>query len=181
MTDLGNMGGLDSWATAVSANGLVIAGYVQTRSPYRYVAFTYSNGKVTRFREEANSQPAAVSADGSVVVGWTETGVNNVLHKAPFVFSKGTVTVLDTEHLDTPYQGQNSFGTGVSADGSVVVGYVEAGHIGSNPAFVYTEGTVTLLPLSDAHAYGVSADGQAMVGRIADSASHPKRAGFLFQ
>jgi probable HAF family extracellular repeat protein len=175
MTDLGNMGGVKSYATAVSADGSTIVGYIITESQ-QHQAVTYSNGKATLIQMGFNSEAYAVSADGAVVVGWAEvhtrggSGPTTPVRR-PLVYSKGTPTILDT-----PQPQENSFATGVSADGSVVVGYI------LDRSFVYTEGTLTLLPLQNASAQAVSSDGQAVVGGLAGLLSpyQPPR-GFLFQ
>lgn len=104
-------------------------------------------------------EPAAVSADGGVVVG-TKPGLWKAVRWTP----GGGTSVLEM----LPGYGHRSFGAGVSGDGSVVAG-VSFNSSGLSQAFRWTAdgGTVGLghLPGHDqSFASGVSADGSVVVG-----------------
>ena len=109
------------------------------------------------------SSAFGVSADGLVVVGWsdddvitkafrwTELGGMEDLGGLPGIFE-------DTEARST------------SADGSVIVGYSESGHNNLPEAFRWTSGGMVglgFLPGIDfrSYAYDVSSDGLVVVGR----------------
>ncbi|MBX3322952.1 MAG: hypothetical protein KF757_08175 [Phycisphaeraceae bacterium] len=106
----------------------------------------------------SNSNARGISADGSVVVGYSAT-VSGTQHAFRWTADEGM------QDLGT-MGGSNSFAFGVSADGAVVVGYSdsELGH----RAFRWTSGggmqDLGTLGGSWARAYGVSADGSVVVG-----------------
>ena len=131
------------------------------------------------------SEPSAVSGDGSVAVG---NGFNaDGELRAVLWNSSGQVTTLGELEGYT----YSSMASGISADGSIVVGIANRAEIiedengnthiyanKHNQAFIWTgeTGMVSLGQLADAYkdssmALGVSADGSVVVGKAAPSAS----------
>jgi uncharacterized membrane protein len=124
------------------------------------------------FHNLGRVEPRAVSGDGSVVVGGyaLPNPIDEEFEAFRWTSSEGVVGLGD-------FPGRNfeSFATGVSADGSVIVGYgtIDAGFMG----FRWTAAT-GLVPLGSAPAengysaaWDVSADGQTVVGTTGPSES----------
>ena len=156
-TPLGLFGGDLSRATDVSANGSVVVGIVADVATDRFEVFHWTSAQVM-FRPALVQDLAAVSADGSVVVGTSRSG-------EAFRWTPGGAF----EGLgDLPGGVFNSFGLGVSADGQVVVGASTTAT--GDEAFRWTRATgmVALgdLPGGDRRsvARGVSLDGSVVVG-----------------
>ena len=116
------------------------------------------------------SSANAVSADGSVIVGYSYLTGNSVRHA--FKYTGSTMTDLGT------LGGTDSFASAVSADGSVIVGASHTIGGRNNHAFKYTGSTMTDLGTlggTASSAYAVSADGSVIVGYsrlTGDSGSH---------
>lgn len=105
--------------TTMSANGAVIAGWYFGAASGEY-AFQWSNGTFTPIPDTTvSSRAAAVSADGSVVVGQLNPSLDNA---GAFSWSQGGVT-----DLPLPKGFSTSAATGVSNNGSAIVGYMAAG------------------------------------------------------
>jgi probable HAF family extracellular repeat protein len=101
-----------------------------------------------------------VSADGSVIVGWS-----NIFRREAFRWTEsGGMVGLGA----LPGDDSSSYANGVSADGSVIVG--SSSSVNGSEAFRWTEssGIVSLgaLPADASYGYanGVSADGSVIVG-----------------
>lgn len=146
--------------TGLSADGKVVigAGFV-SGSNFSEYAFVWTNGTMTQITGVGSlSQPTGVSANGSVVVGFTDG-----LGATGWVWSASTgATVF------APPQGFTSaFPSAVSADGSVIVGSA-SGNL-PDRAFRWTQasGTVLLGVLpgdTNSGANAVSGDGMVVVG-----------------
>jgi probable HAF family extracellular repeat protein len=114
---------------------------------------------------EWDSYPSAVSADGSVVVGWS-----GGIYEYPDTTGRRAFRWTRAGGLEvlSPLAGHaSSFATGVSADGSVVVG--TSGPVANERAFRWTRagGTQDLGTLAGherSRAAGVSGDGSVVVG-----------------
>jgi probable HAF family extracellular repeat protein len=118
------------------------------------------------------SRAQAVSADGSVVVGYSQ---NASSQDNAFRWSAGVLTNLGT------LGGTYSIAAAVSADGSVVVGYSQNAS-SQNNAFRWSAGVMTNLgTLGGTYSYAqaVSADGSVVVG-YSENASNESRA-FLYR
>ena len=77
LTDLGTLGGDESGAAAVSADGSVVVGGAQNASnQYRAYRWTSTGGMENLGTTPAGDTTLYVSADGSTVVGTTEYGSN---------------------------------------------------------------------------------------------------------
>jgi probable HAF family extracellular repeat protein len=130
MSDLGTLGGTNSSANGVSADGKVIVGYSQITGDSAEHAFKYTGTTMSDLGTLGGTYSSAngVSADGSVIVGYSYTG-NNASHA--FKYSGGTMSDLGT------LGGTNSNANGVSADGKVIVGYSDITGDSTTHAFVY--------------------------------------------
>ena len=179
MSDLGTLGGADSIAYGVSGDGVVVVGYSYINGAvnhaFRWVATAGGGGTMTDLGTLGGtySYANAASSDGSVVVGNSYIAGNTANN--PFRWTTaagpnggGTMTDLGT------LGGTGGGASGVSADGSVVVGYSSKAD-GATHAFRWTTaagpngggtmadlGTLSGKTSSDARA--VSADGEVVVG-----------------
>ncbi|MDH6249859.1 putative HAF family extracellular repeat protein, partial [Polynucleobacter sphagniphilus] len=117
MSDLGTLGGTNTSANGVSADGSVIVGYSQITGDSAEHAFKYTGTTMSDLGTLGGTYSSANggSADGSVIVGYSYITGNNASHA--FKYSGGTMSDLGT------LGGTNSSANGVSADGSVIVGY----------------------------------------------------------
>jgi len=106
-----------SLAVAVSGNGLVIVGD-SLRPSLGAFRWTDADGVASLFSTDPNSSPNAVSVAGSVVVGlFTTADANKNLVAFRWTSADGATS------LGLLPGTSESCATGVSADGSVVVGY----------------------------------------------------------
>ncbi len=168
MAALGDLPGGEyaSVATGVSSDGSVVAGSsTSDASPSWGEAFRWTEATglvglgVLPGNEIPVSSPSRISADGSVIVGWAST--ENGREAFRWTESEGIVGMGDL-----PAGSFDSLATGVSTDGSVIVG------LATNPgvtAFRWTaaSGMVDLgrPPGGNySQAWGVSADGSVIVG-----------------
>lgn len=163
----------ESVATAVSADGSVVVGYVsnqrnRNRRPDDRLlyAFRWENGAVQLLTPpEASDISVAfdVSADGSVIVGCATTNIptsDAMVHPVRWV--DGALQVLEIPNLTRVGQALV-----VSADGSSVAveGAVRVNGRPVRRVFVWRNGAVQMLPSSvDAWPTGISADGSVVVG-----------------
>jgi probable HAF family extracellular repeat protein len=178
---LGDLPGGDfsSGANAISGDGSVVVGYGWGASSTEAFRWT-SDGGMVSIQNPANgfadSEARAVSADGSVVAGsgtLPQQGPSVVVEPFRWTAEDG---LAGLGHLE-PNVDPNSHGSGISADGSVVVGFSLTGadYISQHyEAFRWTEAdglvSLGLRPGSfGAEASGVSADGSAVVGTDRDN------------
>jgi probable HAF family extracellular repeat protein len=168
-------GGFYSEAHAVSADGRTVVGSSVTGG---VGPGTYSGGFI--WTSETLIQPGgiypgafgscnAVSADGSTIAATSDFGPFS-----PFGIQANLWTPAGGCVLLGDFEGganvvPHSFGRGVSADGSVIVG-VGQSDLGDE-AFRYDVATSTMTPLSSfvqspygAYAYAISADGRTIIG-----------------
>ncbi len=173
---LGVLPGYDgSEAFGVSADGSVVVGSCQTNGdPFRRTAFRWTAAggmeQLLGSPESADaSQALGVSHDGNTIVGWTASPNG----EEAFIWDNGMVTLL--ADFMPPDGFADSTATGVSADGSMVVGEARYDYDEQtgNPlmqAFRWdaTSGLVPLGYLYDAMptsgAFAVSADGRVVTG-----------------
>ncbi len=150
-------------ARDVSNNGVVV-GYVGYIKPYvRAFRWTVNDGmQPLPTLGGEYSQALAISADGSVIVGWANDS-NKKQHAVRWL-SNGTVQSL-LNGIDFI----KAEATDVSADGSVIVGWVLQQNLQTR-AFRWSESEgLTLLDLGPesnwSYAYGCSSDGSKIVGK----------------
>jgi probable HAF family extracellular repeat protein len=168
MQDLGTLGGDESWALGVSADGSVVVGYAQNAAgDERAFRWTAAGGMQDLGTLGGGwSEASAVSADGSVVVGWADNAAGQ--DRAFRWTAAGGM-----QHLGT-LGGRESEAWGVSADGSVVVGSARNAE-GWSRAFRWTAaGGMEDLNITYAHlltdgsvlleARAISPDGRYIVG-----------------
>ncbi len=157
-------GGLfSSYAYAVSGNGAVVIGVSSTDVGSRPFRWTISGGiedlsqSLGSFGFDTNESGLAVSYDGSVIVGMSSQG-----EAVRWSVTEGWQTVAGGNR-------HASRATGVSADGSVVVGFGQVSELASLRPFYWTASTgavalESLSGFSDSFASAVSADGNVIVG-----------------
>ncbi len=183
MVSLGSLPGgeCESVAMGVSADGSIIVGKAmsvagRTGPPTVAFRWTAAEGMVGLGDLPGGdfySEAYGVSADGSVIVGYSSSAASGPYpHMEAFYWTaaEGMVGLGDLPGGDF-----NSFATAVSADGSVIVGYSSSA---SGPeAFRWTaaEGMVGLGDLPggefDSRAFAVSADGSVIVGNGSSDAN----------
>jgi probable HAF family extracellular repeat protein len=137
MVDLGIFPyGNYSFASATSANGDVVVGYADTfivvcgvtygdlQEAFRWTAATGIVGLGFLTPQPSYSVAAATNSDGNVVVGVSQSATG----RHPFWWSPNT-GMLDLEDLVPGFflPGADNYATGVSADGTEIVGYGPAG------------------------------------------------------
>lgn len=174
IADLGTLGGAESIAYAVSADGSVVVGEADNATG-NYRAFRWtSSGGMTDLGTLGGDYATAngISADGTVVVGQAGNGVMS----RPFRWTQSG-GMEDIGSLG----GVGGGAWAVSADGQVIVGASRPTGLGAVHAFRWTSvGMVDLGTLggSSSSANGVSADGSVVVGQsqiAGDSAYHAFR------
>ena len=118
MQDLGTLGGNESRAHGVSADGSVVVGRARNAAGQERAFRWTATGGMQDLGTLGGSGIKAydVSADGSVVVGWA---YNAAGQWRAFRWQNGVMQDLGT------LGGNRSWAWGVSADGSVVVGWAE--------------------------------------------------------
>jgi probable HAF family extracellular repeat protein len=164
MQDLGTLGGDESVALGVSADGSVVVGSAQDAALQRRAFRWTEAGGMQDLGTLGGYWSAAtgVSADGSVVVGWAENAAEK---RRAFRWTEaGGMQDLGT------LGGDESVALGVSADGSVVVGWANwrafrwtaaSGMEDLNITYAHllTDGSVLY------RANAISPDGRYIVGR----------------
>ena len=158
-TDLGTLGGLESAAFGVSANGEVIVGHSDTVSAPRAFIWTLGGGMIALPTLGGNDAIAnGISANGLTVVGQSSDGTD--VHAFSWTLAGGIIDL-------GAFGGTNSYARAVSADGSVVAGSCDVG-VGSH-AFMWTSlsgmsDLGTLSGTGNSWANGISSDGSVIVG-----------------
>lgn len=168
MVGLGDLPGGEyaSAASGVSGDGSVVAGNsASDLSPswgeaFRWTAATGLVGLgVLSGSAIPTSVPWRISADGTVIVGWASS--ENGREAFRWTESEGLLALGDL-----PAGSFDSWATGVSADGSVIVGLA----LNPGPTSFRWTATTGMVDLGSppggigSHAWGVSADGSVVVG-----------------
>ena len=150
-----------SYPSALSGDGSVIIGIGVIENQNRACRWSSQTGLqvLDTLPGLPGSSAEGVNADGSVVVGYCYLPGSNFGQHAVRWNANGTV-----QDLGLFSSGRFSKATWVSGDGSVVVGISEVFGT-TNHAFRWTAGTgLQDLGIGAAVAYGVSADGNSIVG-----------------
>ena len=151
VTDLGTLGGSESFAYGINDSGQV-AGEAVTVAGAAH-AFLYSNGTMTDLGTLGGSYSVASGInDGGTIVGSSNTSGGNT---HAFLYSNGAMNDLGT------FGGSQSFAYGINTSGQVVGGADTTS--GSEHAFLYNNGTMTDLGTfggSNGFAVSINAGGQ---------------------
>ncbi|HWX19298.1 MAG TPA: HAF repeat-containing protein [Candidatus Binatia bacterium] len=134
VTDLGTLGGTDSYASAINNNGQIVGDSYTTNGLDH--AFLYSEGRMIDLGTLGGTWSfcGAINNQGQVV-GASLTS-NAVTHA--FLYDGATMTDLDT--LNTPYSEAYSIN-----DNGQAVGVVHTNQTGFDLAFLFSGGTMTSL------------------------------------
>lgn len=156
VTDIGNFGGNNSYASAVSGDGKVIVGIGNGR------AFKYSNGSIINLGTLGGtwSEANGVSYDGAIIVGDSDKGNNT---KGAYKYANGVMTDIGT------LGGPSASAYAISQNGKVIVGEssTSTATVNTPHAFKYVDGVMTDLGTlggTTSTATGVSANGLVIVG-----------------
>ena len=162
--------GAGSYATGISANGTIVGTASFLGGPDQ--AFKFSGGTATALGDFGfgTSNALAISRDGSTIVGNSFDTVAEVAFK----WTSGGGMVAITPLPVNAYQ--DSFATGVSQDGGVIVGWMTDAS-GNVQGFRYVGTTLTpILPVAGGtftKAFAVSGNGLVTVGQFDDASSNP--------
>lgn len=147
----------------VSDDGSAVVGLGETAANFKAWRWTQSGGHVQIENSNLYSHSSAISADGSVAVGWIRNQLTGQVEALRWTEATGAVGLGDL--AGGLFQ---SFANDVSADGTVVIGL---GHNSSGQfATRWTEATgqtsIGDLPggIAQSAAFGVSRDGLTIVG-----------------
>ena len=156
-----------SQATAISADGDVVAGFESTATGVQAFRWTALDGRVPLSGMPAGSSSFStdMSADGFVVAGYSFGNLGG-FHAFRWTSGTGPIPLISNDI--------ESFTTGMSADGTTIVGY----DLGNNTPFRWTQETGAVgfgkLPrgYSSSLPHATSADGSVVVGYLADDAGN---------
>lgn len=162
-----------NWAFDISDDGTVVVGFGEYFSPPHNNTFReaarWVNGSPQRLGflgmgPVAISDATGVSADGSIIVGYSTFDGGGPFDYKPFRWETGVMSEINVPADWSPL----ALATGISADGSTIIGY-GISNLGGYQGFYWRNGTaVGLGDLGDgkanAYAFGVSADGSVIVG-----------------
>jgi probable HAF family extracellular repeat protein len=159
VTDLGTLGGSQSYAYGINASGQVV-GYSYTASGGPY-AFLYGNGTMTNLGTPGTSYSCSYAYginDSGQIVGYSRNSLG-----APCAFLYGGSGPMQN------IGGVYSIAYGINNSGQVV-GYYEAESTPIYHAFLYSSGSLQDLgpfgagAAADSGAYGINASGQVVGG-----------------
>lgn len=189
-------GGSSTGANGISADGTIIVGsgdsantWVPTGpAPFGTTeAFRWTSGtglvELGFLGTGQASQVGGISADGTTIVGGSSKLPGPLIGAGsvglfPFVWTSGSGMV---ELSSSGFGGTGGYANAVSADGSIVVGYVFDGAANLIPVVWVSGGAPTAIPfaggLVSGFANAVSADGSAITGSMANA---PNAAGHVF-
>jgi probable HAF family extracellular repeat protein len=177
-----------TYTQGVSSDGTTSVGYAFGGTAYKIVGTTYT--ALSNLSGGSSSFAYAASSNGSLIVG--QATDSSGLQRAVYWDNTG-IHQLTTLVYSTPGN-ESATATAVSAAGTTIVGYSNDGAFwsGPNPAgfsedagFYYRAGVFTSLynkfSGNPTRATGVSADGNLIVGTIADSFNNMTMAsGFIY-
>jgi probable HAF family extracellular repeat protein len=167
-----------TWTNGVSSDGLTSVGYSDIgggAKAFKIVGSTLTT--LSPLGGHSNAVALAASANGSLIVGFSIDGSS---YNQAVSWSGTTATALDNTASFL-----FSEATGVSSTGATIVGWGFNATTGIEEAFYHRAGSInnfSVLFSGDASkAMGVSADGNTIVGSIADNFSIPAAvSGFVY-
>ncbi|KAF3997598.1 hypothetical protein [Glaciimonas immobilis] len=171
MIDINNGAVPWSWASAVNADGTVIAGILQytmeehTR-PFRWTAETGLVDLIKANPQLENFYPVALSANGTIMAGRVHLSDQGARTRGAIV-SNGALIYLASQQDKK----ENSNVTAMTPNGEIVVGNIDVDGTG-NRAFLWkkNEGMKDITTIKgrflSSYATGVSADGSVVVGSV---------------
>jgi probable HAF family extracellular repeat protein len=175
----------ESFANAVSSNGSVIVGYGTNPISYVSEAFYYSGATITNFGGAEfsgyYSYATGITADGTIIVGYyTDNPFVSGYFQYGFVYTVGgSYTQIDAAANIPAYSALGLIYTtinGISADGSIVVGYASStpnNSLGDAQSFKYTVSGAVYTDLGtlggETVANAISGNGSIIVGYSYDS------------
>lgn len=187
ITDIDPAGGeFYYFANAASFDGGIIVGRKYFEDDTSYQAFKYSaaDGMVKLgLNGKAGSEATALSRDGSIIAGklYESAELANPFKTFSFIYKDSVMTTIESTIAGNQY----SQATGLSSDGSVMVGFATNGNVNNLGfrAFQYKDNIMTDIGTLEtgehAKAYGVSGDGKLIVGE-SDTAIHGVTRAFLY-
>ncbi|MFC4725733.1 autotransporter domain-containing protein [Glycocaulis abyssi] len=159
----------ETYANAVSADGLVVVGRSRASTIDGYRAFRWTGDGGFEQLADAASAANALSSDGTVIVGSVSQDDTN--HAFRWTTDGGL------QVLDLPDGGVSALAYGVSADGSVIVGSSTGENNSATAVRWNADGQAfslgTLEGGNRSTAFGVSGDGLVIVGESSSGTSGP--------
>lgn len=174
VTDLGTLPGqTSSVAYAISSDKNVIIGDSGNN------AFKYIGGVMNNIGSLGGDFVTArgVSADGSVIVGYSDTVAGVGFNFHAFKYEGTTMSDLGT------LGGSESTAFGISADGTIILGKADIVGDGAHHAFKYQDGVMTDLGTlggTNSDAYQISDDNKVIIG-LSDTAGDVAEHAFLIR
>ena len=167
MSDLGTLGGDYANPRGISADGSLVVGISNLAGNNIYRGFLYSGGIMMDIGTLGGSYSSltGISSNGLVAFG-TSTLVGDTAEHA-ILYSGGVMTDIQAL-LSSAFGSQYSQVYGISDDGSVAVGYYNAGP--NFRGFIYKNGMVTDMGdlgfITNNIATGISGDGSTLYGTV---------------
>jgi uncharacterized membrane protein len=179
----------DAVATAVSADGGIVAGYHRDDTDL-VRSFVWLDGDdggqfidlgemlegTQRSRNRHTNRINAISADGRYVAGWSDSNETTAGHTQAFRYDRLTDTVIGLPFIaDSRFRRSAAYA--ISADGSVIAGTINASPTAiADEIFVWSEGSgmqSTGEPVSSGQVprVALSADGSTVVSSVGGHAS----------
>jgi len=195
MRSLGRLNSLDHFAATVSANGSVVFGNYRTTTGRAVFRWTEADGIKSLFdftgqADAYDCEVTAISADGSVVIGWRSYIPKDGKIPLGLALEAFRWTAEDGMRMlgRLGYYGDSIVPTGASADASVIVGvlYNSAGMMLDDNGVVWDtqhglrclsdvltgQYGLDISALSYMQPQSISADGQIIIGTGHNSALH---------
>ncbi len=176
-----------SQATAASSDGSIVVGHGFSNNSGLMEAFYVSGGSLTAFGYIIGgyyTYATGVSADGTKIVGYFNDSDSSPSYQEGYIYNVGINSSQINAAANIPAYAAAGLNfttiTGISADGSTVVGYASSGINSSDArAFKYTVSGAVYTDLGTLSGYptiakAVSSDGSVIVGQsqTVSSATH---------
>jgi len=175
----------NNYANAASFDGSVIVGRRHFVGSGAFEAYKYSGGEFVNLglNGKGASEATAISSDGSIIAGKLFESANlsvDPFKTFSFIYKDSVMNTIESTIEGYSY----SQATGLSSDGSIMVGFASNGNSNGleTRAFQYKDNAmidIGTLGGSHSRAYGVSGDGQLIVGE-SDIAEEAATRAFLY-